>query len=342
MTADASPTPEAGPAAPSSSPSPSPSSSSSAALLPRAARVFVAGHRGLVGSAVARRLAADGHEVITRPREQLDLRDAARTEAFLRDARPDAVVLAAAKVGGIMANSTYPVQFLEDNLRIQLSVIAGAHTAGVPRLLFLGSSCIYPKLAEQPIREESLLTGPLEPTNEAYAIAKIAGITQVQSYRRQYGASYISAMPTNLYGPGDNFDLATSHVLPALVRRFHEARAGGAPEVVLWGTGTPRREFLHVDDVAAACALLLERYDGDGPVNIGCGEDLPISELAETVREVTEYQGRIVWDTGKPDGTPRKLLDVSRLTALGFKPAVALRDGIAATYEWWLSQQRTG
>ncbi|MFK4147409.1 GDP-L-fucose synthase family protein [Streptomyces sp. NPDC004065] len=329
MNADASPPPP-----------PSPESASESPLLPRGARVFVAGHRGLVGSAVARRLTADGHEVVTRTREQLDLRDAARTEAFLRDARPDAVVLAAAKVGGIMANSTYPVQFLEDNLRIQLSVIAGAHTAGVPRLLFLGSSCIYPKLAEQPIREDSLLTGALEPTNEAYAIAKIAGITQVQSYRRQYGAAYISAMPTNLYGPGDNFDLATSHVLPALIRRFHEARAAGAPEVVLWGSGTPRREFLHVDDVAAACALLLERYDAEAPVNIGCGEDLPISELAELVREVTEYRGEIVWDTGKPDGTPRKLLDVSRLTALGFKPAVPLRDGIAATYRWWLEQQR--
>ncbi|GHE74428.1 GDP-L-fucose synthase family protein [Streptomyces spiralis] len=340
MTADASHQPTA--PSPASSSSLTAPGASSPSLLPRAARVFVAGHRGLVGSAVARRLAADGHEVLTRSRDQLDLRDAARTEAFLRDARPDAVVLAAAKVGGIMANSTSPVQFLEDNLRIQLSVIAGAHAARVPRLLFLGSSCIYPKHAEQPIREESLLTGPLEPTNEAYAIAKIAGITQVQSYRRQYGASYISAMPTNLYGPGDNFDLATSHVLPALVRRFHEARVSGAPEVVLWGTGTPRREFLHVDDVAAACALLLERYDGDGPVNIGCGEDLPISELAEVVRQVTGYEGSVVWDTSKPDGTPRKLLDVSRLTSLGFKPAVALRDGIAATYEWWLAQQRTG
>ncbi|WP_411148620.1 GDP-L-fucose synthase family protein [Streptomyces sp. A30] len=331
MTADAPPQPQPqATSEPELTPRPS--------LLPHPARVFVAGHRGLVGSAVARRLEADGHEVLTRGRDQLDLRDAARTESFLRDVRPDAVVLAAAKVGGIMANSTYPVQFLEDNLRIQLSVIAGAHTAEVPRLLFLGSSCIYPKLAEQPIREDSLLTGPLEPTNEAYAIAKIAGISQVQSYRRQYGAAYISAMPTNLYGPGDNFDLATSHVLPALIRRFHEARESGAPEVVLWGTGTPRREFLHVDDVAAACALLLQRYDDEGPVNIGCGEDLPIRELAELVREVTGYQGEIVWDTTKPDGTPRKLLDVSRLTALGFKPSVDLRDGIASTYKWWLAQ----
>nr|WP_260611175.1 GDP-L-fucose synthase [Streptomyces sp. WAC04770] len=287
---------------------------------------------------MARRLADDGHEVLTRGRDLLDLRDSARTETYLRDIRPDAVVLAAAKVGGIMANSTYPVQFLEDNLRIQLSVIAGAHAAGTERLLFLGSSCIYPRLAPQPIREESLLTGELEPTNEAYALAKIAGIVQTQSYRRQYGTSYISAMPTNLYGPGDNFDLETSHVLPALIRRFHEAQRDGLPEVTLWGSGSPRREFLHVDDLAAACVRLLEAYDGDEPVNIGCGEDLTIRELAETVAEVTGYQGRIGWDTSKPDGTPRKLLDVSRLTSLGFKPQIPLRDGIARTYAWWLGQ----
>ncbi|MFG2299929.1 GDP-L-fucose synthase family protein [Actinacidiphila glaucinigra] len=305
------------------------------ALLPDRARIFVAGHRGLVGSAVTRRLTADGHEVITRGRGELDLRDAARTEAFLKEQRPDAVVLAAAKVGGIMANSTFPVQFLEDNLRIQLSVIAGAHAAGVGRLLFLGSSCIYPKHAPQPIHEDALLTGPLEPTNEAYALAKIAGIVQVQSYRRQYGASFVSAMPTNLYGPGDNFDLETSHVLPALIRRFHEARRDGAPEVVLWGSGSPRREFLHVDDLAAACAVLLRAYDGEEPVNIGCGDDLTIRELAETVREVTGYEGAVAWDTSKPDGTPRKLLDVSRLSALGWKPQIPLRDGIAATYRWW-------
>lgn len=312
-------------------------SQGSGPFLPSRARIFVAGHRGLVGSAVARRLTADGHEVITRDRGELDLRDAARTERFLADVRPDAVVLAAAKVGGIMANSTFPVQFIEDNLRIQLSVIAGSHAAQVARLLFLGSSCIYPRLAPQPIREESLLTGPLEPTNEPYALAKIAGIVQVRSYRRQYGSSYVSAMPTNLYGPGDNFDLQTSHVLPALIRRFHEAKRDRAPEVTLWGTGTPRREFLHVDDLAAACALLLARYDGDEPVNVGCGEDLGISELADTVREVTGYQGTIGWDSSKPDGTPRKLLDVSRLTALGWKPAIALRDGIAETYRWWLA-----
>lgn len=283
---------------------PVPSQESARSLLRPGSRIFVAGHRGLVGSAVARRLADDGHEVLTRGRDLLDLRDAARTETYLKEVRPDAVVLAAAKVGGIMANSTYPVQFLEDNLRIQLSVIAGAHAAGTQRLLFLGSSCIYPRLAPQPIREESLLTGELEPTNEAYALAKIAGIVQTQSYRRQYGASYISAMPTNLYGPGDNFDLETSHVLPALIRRFHEARRDEAPEVTLWGSGSPRREFLHVDDLAAACVTLLEAYDGDEPVNIGCGEDLTIRELAETVRDVAGYEGRIAWDTSKPDGTP--------------------------------------
>ncbi|MFD7798510.1 GDP-L-fucose synthase family protein, partial [Streptomyces anulatus] len=288
------------------------------------------------------RLADDGHEVLTRGRDLLDLRDAARTGTYLKEVRPDAVVLAAAKVGGIMANSTYPVQFLEDNLRIQLSVIAGAHAAGTERLLFLGSSCIYPRLAPQPIREDALLTGELEPTNEAYALAKIAGIVQIQSYRRQYGASYISAMPTNLYGPGDNFDLETSHVLPALIRRFHEARRDGAPEVTLWGSGSPRREFLHVDDLAAACVTLLEAYDGDEPVNIGCGDDLTIRELAKTVREVTGYQGRIGWDASKPDGTPRKLLDVTRLSSLGFTPKIPLRDGIARTYAWWLGQLPSG
>ncbi|GHJ42039.1 GDP-L-fucose synthase [Streptomyces sp. TS71-3] len=306
-----------------------------ASLLPDRARIFVAGHRGLVGSAVARRLTADGHRVLTRTRAELDLRDAARTAEVLRELRPDALVLAAARVGGILANSTHPVQFIEENLQIQLSVIAGAHAAGVRRLLFLGSSCIYPRLAAQPITEDALLGGPLEPTNRAYALAKIAGIVQVQSYRQQYGASYISAMPTNLYGPGDNFDLETSHVLPALIRRFHEARKAGQGEVVLWGSGTPRREFLHVDDLASACALLLRAYDGDDPVNVGCGADLTIRELAETVAEVTGFTGRIAWDTGKPDGTPRKLLDVSRLTALGWSPAVPLRDGIAGTYAAW-------
>lgn len=307
-------------------------------LLPDRARVVVAGHRGLVGSAIARRLTAEGHAVLTRDRAELDLRDAESTARWLRATRPDAVVLAAARVGGIMANATYPVQFLEDNLRIQLSVVAGAHAAGVPRLLFLGSSCIYPRLAPQPIREDALLTGRLEPTNEAYALAKIAGIVQVQSYRRQYGAGYISAMPTNLYGPGDNFDLATSHVLPALIRRFHEAAQAGAPQLALWGSGTPRREFLHVDDLAAACTLLLRRYDADEPVNVGCGTDLTIRELAETVREVVGYRGEIGWDTTKPDGTPRKLLDISRLSALGWRPRIALRDGIAQVYAQWRAQ----
>ncbi|MTE22145.1 NAD-dependent epimerase/dehydratase family protein [Streptomyces sp. TRM43335] len=304
-------------------------------LLPPPARVFVAGHRGLVGSAVARHLAGRGYTVLTRSRAELDLRDGVATAAYLRDTRPDAVVLAAAKVGGIMANSTYPVPFLEDNLHIQLGVISGAHAAGVRRLLFLGSSCIYPRHADQPITEDALLTGPLEPTNRAYALAKIAGIVQVQSYRRQFGASFVSAMPTNLYGPNDNFDPETSHVLPALIRRFHEARERGAKEVVLWGTGTPRREFLHVDDLAGACEVLLRRYDDDAPVNVGCGADLTIRELAETVASVVGYEGRIAFDATRPDGTPRKLLDVSRIRALGWSPSIGLEEGIAATYRAW-------
>ncbi|NGO71979.1 GDP-L-fucose synthase family protein [Streptomyces boncukensis] len=308
-------------------------------LLPAGARVFVAGHRGLVGSAVVRRLESEGYEALTRDRAALDLRDGAATRRWLRAERPDAVVLAAAKVGGIMANRTRPVPFLEDNLRIQLSVLAGAHAAGVPRLLFLGSSCIYPRHAPQPIPEEALLTGPLEPTNQAYALAKIAGIQQVWGYREQYGAAYISAMPTNLYGPGDTFDLADSHVLPALIRRFHEAARAGAPELVLWGTGTPRREFLHVDDLARACVLLLRAYDEASPVNIGCGEDLTIAELAGTVREVVGYEGRIGWDPSRPDGTPRKLLDVRRLRKLGFAPQIPLARGIRETYEWWLRHE---
>jgi GDP-L-fucose synthase len=305
-------------------------------LLPPAARVFVAGHRGLVGSAVARQLSAEGYRVLTRTRDELDLRDAEATARTLRAERPDAVVLAAAKVGGIMANQTYPVPFLEDNLRIQLSVMAGAHAADVDRLLFLGSSCIYPKHAPQPIREESLLTGPLEPTNEPYALAKIAGICQVQSYRRQFGRRYISAMPTNLYGPGDNFDPETSHVLPALIRRFHEAAVQGREEVVLWGSGTPRREFLHSADLARACLLLLRGYDDPMPVNVGCGTDLTIAELAAVVAAATGFTGRIGWDTSRPDGTPRKLLDTTRLQKLGFAPAIDLAEGIRRTYQWWL------
>ncbi|MEU6576007.1 GDP-L-fucose synthase [Streptomyces sp. NPDC046805] len=310
-------------------------------LLPSSARVYVAGHRGLVGSALVRRLTADGYEVLARTRSELDLRDATATAAFLHDTRPDAVVLAAARVGGIMANSTHPVQFIEDNLRIQLSVISAAYAAGVRRLLFLGSSCIYPRLAPQPIREEALLTGPLEPTNQPYALAKIAGIVQVQSYRRQYDASYICAMPTNLYGPGDNFDPESSHVLPALIRRFHEAKRDGQDEVVLWGSGTPRREFLHVDDLADACVTLLRHYDDDLPVNVGCGDDLTIRELARTVGEVVGYRGRTTFDTTKPDGTPRKLLDLSRMTELGWRPKIALRDGIASTYASWLSTEES-
>ncbi len=307
-------------------------------LLPTPARVFVAGHRGLVGSAVARRLTAQGYDVLTRTHAELDLRDADATAAFLRAARPDAVVLAAAKVGGIMANSTYPVQFLEDNLSIQLSVIAGAHHAGVRRLLFLGSSCIYPKHAAQPITEDALLSGALEPTNEAYAIAKIAGLVQVKSYRRQYGASFISAMPTNLYGPGDNFDLETSHVLPALIRRFHEAKEKGLAELTLWGTGTPLREFLHVDDLAAACEVLLRRYDGDDTVNVGCGEDLTIADLASCVASAVGYEGRISFDPSRPDGTPRKLLDISKMRALGWSPTIPLAEGIARTYRAWQAE----
>jgi len=307
-------------------------------LLEPGARVFVAGHRGLVGSAIRRRLDAEGFDVLVRTHDQLDLRDSAATAAFLGEAQPAAVVLAAAKVGGIMANSTFPVQFLEDNLRIQLSVISGAYGAGVHRLLFLGSSCIYPKLAPQPIPESSILTGPLEPTNQAYALAKIAGVEQVNAYRRQYGAAYISAMPTNLYGPGDNFDLASSHVLPALIRRFDEAKRSGADSVTLWGTGTPLREFLHVDDLADACLLLLRNYDQPEAVNVGCGKDQSIADLAGVVSRVVGFGGDILFDPSKPDGTPRKLLDISRLSSLGWKPKIDLEDGIRSTYEWWQAQ----
>ena len=324
---------------PASSPAATPVEAPDSLLTP-GARVFVAGHRGLVGSAIRRRLDAEGFDVLVRTRDELDLRNSADTADFLAQTRPDAVVLAAAKVGGIMANSTYPVQFLEDNLRIQLSVISGSHAAGVGRLLFLGSSCIYPKLAPQPIQESSILTGPLEKTNQAYALAKIAGIEQVNAYRSQYGASYISAMPTNLYGPGDNFDLASSHVLPALIRRFHEAKQAGAASVTLWGTGTPLREFLHVDDLADASLLLLRSYDGPESVNVGCGEDLSIADLAGVVSRVVGFQGEIAFDPSKPDGTPRKLLSISKLSSLGWKPKIDLEDGIRSTYEWWQSQSQ--
>jgi GDP-L-fucose synthase len=299
-------------------------------------RVYVAGHRGMVGSAVWRALTRAGFtDLRGASSAEVDLRDRAATFDLLAGQRPDVVVIAAAKVGGIKANDSQPVEFLSDNLRIQTNLMDAAHAAGVGRLLFLGSSCIYPKLAAQPIAESSLMTGPLEPTNDAYAIAKIAGVHLVQAYRREYGRHWISAMPTNLYGPGDNFDLATSHVLPALIRRFEQARAAALPTVTLWGTGTPRREFLHVDDLARACLHLLEHYDEPDPINVGVGEDLPIAELAALVADITGYQGQIDWDTSMPDGTPRKLLDVSRIKALGWNPRIGLRDGITSTVDWY-------
>jgi GDP-L-fucose synthase len=307
--------------------------------LPRTTRIYVAGHRGLVGSAVWRRLRADGFtDLVGASSADLDLRDERGVDAFFAVHQPEVVVLAAARVGGILANASRPAEFLGDNLRIQVNVLEAAHRAGVQRLLFLGSSCIYPKFAPQPIPERALLTGILEPTNDAYAIAKIAGILHVQAIRRQYGRAWISAMPTNLYGPGDSFDLAQSHVLPAMIRKFAEAKAGGGP-VSLWGTGSPRREFLHVDDLASACLFLLENYDGDEHVNVGTGTDVPIAELAALVADVVGYDGPVTWDATKPDGTPRKLLDVSKLTALGWRARIGLRDGLKSTYEWFLEQQ---
>ncbi|HVF04196.1 MAG TPA: GDP-L-fucose synthase [Frankiaceae bacterium] len=304
--------------------------------LPRDATVYVAGHRGLVGSAIWRHLESSGHTgLLGRTSAELDLRDRAAVDAFFDAERPAYVVLAAAKVGGIVANNTYPAEFLSDNLRIQLNVLDAARSFAVTRLLFLGSSCIYPKHAPQPIPESALLTGPLEPTNDAYAIAKIAGVLHVQALRREYGASFVSAMPTNLYGPGDNFDLESSHVLPALIRRMHIAKETGAPSVTLWGTGSPRREFLHVDDLARAVVHLMEHYDAPEPINVGVGDDIAIRDLAALVADVVGYEGSVEWDTSRPDGTPRKLLDVSRITALGWKPEIALRDGIAATYDWF-------
>jgi len=304
------------------------------------ARVFVAGHRGLVGSAIVRRLEHAGFTgLILRDREQLNLTRQADVEAFFADARVAYVILAAARVGGIHANSTYPADFIAENLQIQTNVIDAAWRHGVKKLLFLGSSCIYPRLAPQPISEDALLTGPLEPTNEPYAIAKIAGIKMCQAYRRQYGFNAICAMPTNLYGPGDNFDLDNSHVLPALIRKFHDARERNDPTVTIWGTGTPRREFLHVDDLAEALVHLMQRYDDEPPINIGCGQDVTIRELAELVAEVVGYPGELRFDTSRPDGTPRKLLDVSRLAALGWHPRITLRDGIASTYAWFLQNQ---
>lgn len=312
------------------------------ASLDRAAPFFVAGHRGLVGSAIWRKLETAGFDrLIGRSSRELDLRDRAAVSAFFAEAKPRYVVLAAAKVGGILANSSYPVDFLSENLRIQVNVLDSALDHGVERLLFLGSSCIYPKLAPQPIKEEYLLTGHLEPTNDAYAIAKIAGILQIQAVRRQYGLPWISAMPTNLYGPGDNFSPQGSHVLPALIRRFDEARRSGAESVTNWGTGSPRREFLHVDDMASACLHLLENYDGPDQVNVGTGEDSTIREIAGIVAEAVGYDGRIEWDTTKPDGTPRKLLDVTKLRETGWEPTIGLRDGIASTVQWYREHVNT-
>jgi len=302
-------------------------------------RIYVAGHRGLVGSAIVRNIEAAGeHEWFGRTRNELDLLDRKAVFDFVATEKPDAVVIAAAKVGGILANNTYPVEFLSENLQIETNLIDACHKAGIERVLFLGSSCIYPKLAPQPIKEEYLLTGPLEPTNEAYALAKISGLKLVESYRREYNRKWISAMPTNMYGPGDNFDPQNSHVLPALIRRFHEAKVAGAPSVTCWGDGSPMREFLHADDLASACIFMLENYDGDVALNVGTGEDITIRELTEIIAEVVGYQGEILWDTEKPNGTPRKLLDVSKLKGLGWEPKLALREGIASTYEWYQNQ----
>jgi GDP-L-fucose synthase len=308
--------------------------------LDRSQKIYIAGHRGLVGSAIWRHLQEQGFSVLVgATSSEIDLRDRDATSAFMGGERPNVVIDAAARVGGILANSTYPADFLSDNLRIQVNLMDAAMESGVERLLFLGSSCIYPKFAEQPIKESSLLTGTLEPTNDAYAIAKIAGILQVQANRRQHGRHWISAMPTNLYGPNDNFDPQRSHVLPALIRRFHEAKETGAGEVVLWGSGTPRREFLHVDDLAAATLFLLENYDSADTINVGVGEDLTIRELAEIVADVVGYEGELVQDTSKPDGTLRKLLDVSKINNMGWKATVSLRDGITSTYKWFLDNR---
>jgi GDP-L-fucose synthase len=304
--------------------------------LDRSSKFYVAGHRGLVGSAIWRKLKDEGFtDLVGRSSSELDLKDRDAVFAFFATARPRYVVLAAAKVGGILANNTYPVDFLSDNLRIQLNVLDAAREHGVERLLFLGSSCIYPKFAVQPIREDALLTGHLEPTNDAYAIAKIAGIMQIQAVRRQYGLPWISAMPTNLYGPGDNFSPEGSHVLPALIRRYDEAVSQGTSSVTNWGTGSPRREFLHVDDMAAACLHLLENYDGAEQVNVGTGTDVTIKELASLVAEAVGYDGEMNWDTSKPDGTPQKLLDVSKLSGAGWTAGINLGDGIKSTVEWY-------
>jgi len=305
-------------------------------------RIWVAGHRGMVGSAVARRLESEDCTILTATRQDVDLTRQAEVERYVRDARPDAIVLAAAKVGGILANDTYPADFLYENLLIETSIFGAAHANDVNRLLFLGSSCIYPKLAPQPITEDSLLTGPLEETNEWYAIAKIAGIKMAQAFRKQHGRDYISAMPTNLYGPGDNFDLKSSHVMPALIRKAHEAKLAHAPSITMWGTGTPRREFLHADDCADALVYLLKNYSGHEHVNVGSGEDLSILELTQLVCKVVGYEGEIVHDLSKPDGTPRKLMSADKLRGMGWAPRVALEQGISETYQWFLTHDAKG
>lgn len=307
----------------------------------RGKRIYVAGHRGMVGSAVVRRLAREDCEIITAGRDRVDLMRQAEVEAFMQAERPDAIVMAAAKVGGILANDTYPADFLYNNLIIEANITEAAHRADVNRMLFLGSSCIYPKFAEQPIREDALLTGALEPTNEWYAIAKIAGIKLAQAYRRQHGRDYISAMPTNLYGPGDNFDLQSSHVLPALMRKVHEAKLRGDAAITMWGTGTPRREFLHADDCADALVFLLKSYSGDEHVNVGSGSDVTIHELAALVCSVVGFRGRIDRDLTKPDGTPRKLMSADKLRGMGWSPSISLEDGVEATYRWFLENAVT-
>ena len=301
-------------------------------------RIWVAGHRGMVGSAIVRRLEREGGEILTVDRQKVDLRREDQVRAWMAAAKPQAVFLAAATVGGILANDSRPAEFLYDNLAMEANVIDAAYRNGVEKLLFLGSSCIYPKFAPQPITEDALLTGPLEPTNEWYAIAKIAGLKLAEAYRRQYGCDFISAMPTNLYGPGDNFDLVSSHVMPALIRKAHEAKLSGAPEMVVWGSGTARREFLHVDDCADALVLLMKAYSDARHINVGSGSDVTINELAETVAAVVGFRGRIVKDLSKPDGTPRKLMSGDRLQALGWRPSIGLDEGIASTYRWFLDQ----
>ena len=301
------------------------------------AKIYVAGHRGLVGSAIVRRLKAEGYDnLLTATSKELDLREQAAVREFFERERPEYVFLAAAKVGGILANNTWPADFIYQNLMIEANVIESARLSGVEKLLFLGSTCIYPKLAEQPLKEEYLLSGPLEPTNEWYAVAKIAGIKLCQAYQRQYGCKFISAMPTNLYGPEDNFDLESSHVMPALIRKFHEAKVNGEPSVTVWGSGKPLREFLHVDDCAAACLYLMDHYDGEDIVNIGVGEDLSIADLAALVKQVVGYEGEIIYEASKPDGTPRKLVDVTRINGLGWRAGISLEDGVRETYEWFV------